>query len=60
MRISIDGELKKGVTSKDIILYIISKIATASGGTGYFIEYAGSAIEQSFNGGSNDHLQYEH
>lgn len=43
MRITIDGELGKGVTSKDIILYIISKL-TASGGTGYFVEYAGSAI----------------
>ncbi|MFN2126241.1 MAG: 3-isopropylmalate dehydratase large subunit, partial [Anaerolineales bacterium] len=43
MRISIDGALRKGVTSKDIILYIISKIGTA-GGTGHFIEYAGSAI----------------
>lgn len=45
MRIIINGELGKGVTSKDIILYIISKIS-ASGGTGYFIEYAGSAIEK--------------
>jgi 3-isopropylmalate/(R)-2-methylmalate dehydratase large subunit len=44
MRITVDGELGKGITSKDIILYIISKIS-ASGGTGYFIEYAGSAIE---------------
>ena len=43
MRINVEGELQKGVTAKDIILYIISKI-TASGGTGYFIEYAGSAI----------------
>jgi 3-isopropylmalate/(R)-2-methylmalate dehydratase large subunit len=43
MLIEINGKLGKGVTSKDIILYIISKI-TASGGTGYFIEYAGSAI----------------
>lgn len=43
MRINIDGELGKGVTSKDIILYIIAKIS-ASGGTGYFIEYTGSAI----------------
>lgn len=43
MRISIEGELEKGVTAKDIILYIISKIS-ASGGTGYFVEYAGSAI----------------
>ena len=43
MRISIEGELSKGVLSKDIILYIISQISTA-GGTGYFVEYAGSAI----------------
>lgn len=44
MNISIDGKLGKGVTSKDIILYIISKISTA-GGTGYFVEYSGSAIQ---------------
>lgn len=43
MNIKIEGELKKGVVSKDIILYIISKIS-ASGGTGYFVEYSGSAI----------------
>lgn len=44
MRITVNGKLGKGVTAKDIILYIISKIS-ASGGTGYFIEYAGSAIQ---------------
>ncbi len=43
MRINVEGKLQEGVGAKDIILYIISKI-TASGGTGYFIEYAGSAI----------------
>ncbi len=43
MRIHVDGTLSKGVTAKDVILYIISKIS-ASGGTGYFIEYTGSAI----------------
>ncbi len=43
MRINIDGELKKGVVSKDIVLYILSKI-TASGATGYAVEFAGSAI----------------
>ena len=43
MLIEINGELNEGVYSKDIILYIISKI-TASGGTGYFVEYSGSAI----------------
>jgi 3-isopropylmalate/(R)-2-methylmalate dehydratase large subunit len=43
MRITIDGQLKKGVSAKDIILYIISKIS-ASGGTGYFVEFAGAAI----------------
>ena len=43
MLIAIDGKLGKGITSKDIILYIIGKIGTA-GATGYVIEYAGSAI----------------
>ncbi len=44
MRITVKGQLKPAVTAKDIALYIISKIST-SGGTGHFIEYAGSAIE---------------
>jgi 3-isopropylmalate/(R)-2-methylmalate dehydratase large subunit len=44
MRIIVNGELQKGVTSKDIILYIISQLST-SGATGYFVEYCGSAIE---------------
>ncbi len=43
MRITVDGTLQKGVLSKDIILYIIAQL-TAAGGTGYFVEYAGSAI----------------
>src|SRR5439155_21083499 len=43
MRININGELNRGVVSKDIILHIIAKITT-SGATGYFVEYAGSAI----------------
>lgn len=43
MKIEINGRLGKGVVSKDIILYIISKIS-ASGATGYFVEYAGDAI----------------
>lgn len=43
MLIKVEGEVGKGVLAKDIILYIISKLS-ASGGTGYFVEYAGSAI----------------
>jgi 3-isopropylmalate/(R)-2-methylmalate dehydratase large subunit len=43
MRINVEGDLNKGVVSKDIILYIISKISS-SGATGYSVEYAGSAI----------------
>ena len=43
MRINIDGTLANGVTAKDIILYIIAKIS-ASGATGYFVEYAGETI----------------
>lgn len=43
MKIEVNGTLGKGVTAKDIILYIIAQIS-AAGGTGYFIEYTGSAI----------------
>ena len=43
MRINVEGELGKGVTAKDVALYIISQMTT-SGATGYFVEYAGSAI----------------
>lgn len=43
MKIEITGKLGKGVVSKDIILFIISRIS-ASGATGFFVEYAGDAI----------------
>jgi 3-isopropylmalate/(R)-2-methylmalate dehydratase large subunit len=43
MRVTVDGALGAGVTSKDIILAIIGEIGTA-GGTGHVIEYAGEAI----------------
>ena len=43
MRITVDGELGKGVTAKDVALYMMSKMTT-SGATGYFVEYAGSAL----------------
>ena len=43
MLIKVEGTLAKGVTGKDIVLAIIGKIGTA-GGTGYTIEFAGSAI----------------
>ena len=43
MRITVDGTLKKGVTAKDVALYMMSKMTT-SGATGYFVEYAGSAV----------------
>ena len=43
MRITVDGTLRPGVEAKDVVLYIISQL-TASGGTGYFIEFAGEAI----------------
>ncbi len=43
MRIKVDGNLKSGVVSKDIVLYILSKIS-ASGATGYAVEFAGEAI----------------
>jgi 3-isopropylmalate/(R)-2-methylmalate dehydratase large subunit len=43
MRIRVEGELGRGVTAKDVALAIIGKIGTA-GGTGYAVEFAGSAI----------------
>ncbi|MAI83860.1 MAG: 3-isopropylmalate dehydratase large subunit [Rickettsiales bacterium] len=45
MRITVNGTIKHGVTSKDIILHIIGLIGTA-GGTGYVIEYAGNVIRE--------------
>lgn len=45
MRITVNGKLHKGVTSKDIIMYIISHISTG-GATGYFVEYAGPVIRE--------------
>ena len=44
MRISINGTLQKGVTAKDVALYLMSKLTT-SGATGYFVEYAGDVVK---------------
>ena len=44
MRITIDGTLKKGITAKDVALYMMSKMTT-SGATGYFVEYAGEVVK---------------
>ena len=43
MRVNVEGPLARGVTAKDVVLAIIGRIGTA-GGTGYAIEFAGSAI----------------
>ncbi len=43
MRITVNGELGRGVTAKDLALYIMSRLTT-SGATGYMIEYAGSTV----------------
>ena len=45
MRIDLDGELQAGVSAKDLVLAVIAQIGTA-GGTGYTIEFAGSAIRE--------------
>lgn len=44
MRISIDGKLAKGVTAKDVALYLMSQLTT-SGATGYFVEYSGQVVK---------------
>jgi len=43
MRITINGKLQKGVTAKDVALYLMAQLTT-SGATGYFVEYAGDVI----------------
>jgi 3-isopropylmalate/(R)-2-methylmalate dehydratase large subunit len=43
MRISVNGKLGKGITPKDVVLYIISQL-TAAGATGYFVEFAGDVF----------------
>ncbi len=43
MRITVDGQLGRGVTAKDVALFLMSQLTT-SGATGYFVEYAGEAI----------------
>lgn len=43
MKITVNGKLQQGVTAKDIIMYIIANIS-ASGATGYFVEYCGEAV----------------
>ena len=43
MRITVNGFLQKGVSPKDVALYIISQLTT-SGATGYFVEYAGEVF----------------
>ncbi len=45
MRITFDGKLRPGVTSKDLALYMIAELTTG-GATGYFVEYAGEAIRK--------------
>ena len=43
MRIRVEGTLAEGVTAKDVALYLMSQMTTG-GATGYFVEYAGSAV----------------
>ena len=45
MRINVTGSLGKGVTPKDVALFIISQLST-SGATGYFVEYAGEVFSE--------------
>ena len=57
MAITVEGELRPGVTAKDIILAVIAQIGTG-GGQGYVLEYRGSAIRVALDGGPHDDLQH--
>ena len=57
MLVEVDGQLGRGVTAKDIALAVIGRIGTA-GGTGYAIEFGGSAIRQSVDGRPHDPVQH--
>ena len=45
MRLSVNGRLGRGVTPKDVALYLMAKLTT-SGATGYFVEYAGDVVRE--------------
>ena len=45
MRININGQLQKGVTAKDVALYLMAQMTT-SGATGYFVEYSGDVVRE--------------
>ena len=45
MRITINGQLGKGVTAKDVALYLMAQLST-SGATSYFVEYAGDVVKE--------------
>ncbi len=55
--VNVGGRLPAGVTAKDLILAIIGKIGVA-GGTGYVLEYRGSAISGAVDGRAHDRLQH--
>ena len=57
MQVRVDGRLPAGCTAKDIVLAVIGRIGTA-GGTGYAIEFSGSAIEALSSRRSDDRLQH--
>ena len=57
MQVVVEGKLPEGVTAKDITLAVIGKIGSG-GGTGYAIEYAGSAIRDLEHGRPHDPVQH--
>ena len=59
MLVRVEGTLGAGVTAKDVVLAIIGRIGTA-GGTGYTIEFGGSAIRAPEHGRPHDGVQHGH
>ena len=57
LAVTVEGQLRPGVTAKDIVLAIIARLGIG-GGTGHVIEYRGSAIRGAVDGRADDRLQH--
>ncbi len=57
LAVNVEGQLRPGVTAKDLILAIIGQIGV-SGGTGHVFEYRGSTDSRTVHGRAHDRVQH--